>query len=72
MQSADNFVQNYFLLTHLIEMVDALETVLFVNKFPNVRAIVGGEWLDVTVDIEVLSFVILLVFNMPDPLFLKL
>ena len=72
MKSADYFVEGYFLLTHLLETIDPLKAVFLIDEFPYVGTIICSKGFNVSVNIEVLSFIVLLVLHMPNPFFLEL
>jgi len=64
-ESADDVVEYLFLCAHLL--VGVLEAVLLVDEFPDVGAIIVGKGLDIGVYVEVLSLVVGLVLDVPDP-----
>lgn len=68
MKSRNYFVKNLFLTAHLVKMIGSFEAVLLVDKRPDIGAIVSRERFDILVHIEVFTLIILLIFNMPDPL----
>lgn len=67
MQSANDFVQYFFLGAHLLVFRLSTKAVILVNHIPDQRAIIVGERLDVGVNIEVLSLVVFLILNVPNP-----
>ena len=70
MKSTNNFVKNMLLFTYIFIIFSkftCLKTVFFINHLPNCWSIVVGKWLDIFIKVKILSFVILLIFYVPNP-----
>lgn len=67
MQSAYYVVKDLLFEAHLLEVILWLETVLFVDEFPDVGPVIISKGLDVLINIEILSLVVGLILNVPNP-----
>jgi hypothetical protein len=71
-QAADDAVEQLFLLAQFAVGFVAAEAALLVDQLPDGRPVVVGVGFHVGTDVEVLALVVLLVLNVPDPLFAAL
>ena len=64
-QPADDIVEYLLFVAH--PLVGVAEAVILIYKFPNVGAVVIGERLDVRMYVEILSLIISLILDVPNP-----
>jgi len=67
MQTTDNSIEGLLLSAHLFTG-RGLKTVITIYQLPNIRSVVVGERLYVGKNVKVLSLVVRLIFNVPNPL----
>jgi hypothetical protein len=68
-QPADHLVEHFLFFTHVVVVVTATKTVFFVNHIPNSRAVIVRERLNILIEVEIFTLIILLVFYMPLPVY---
>ena len=66
-QSADDAIQDLFVIATIMELIFADKAIFLVDKLPNKRAIIVCISLDYLVNVEVLSLVVFLVLDVPAP-----
>lgn len=68
-KSTDNFIKHCLLFTDSISSIifRNIETILLIHKPPNWLTIIIRIRLDIIIQIEILSLIILFILNMPDP-----
>jgi hypothetical protein len=63
MEPTNDIIKYFFLCTH--HLIWILKAIILIDKFPYIRSIVVCKRFDISMNIEVLSFIISLILHMP-------